>query len=255
MKTETVTHGCRAFLLAILASGLTLSHGLAQQDTSGMSLEALPILSYDTDTGFGYGAKLFLLNLFGENESLDAIAFQSSKGERWYRLVIALPDFELRQGTVYPLAVDLVVDYDRWIAYNYFGIGNESQFGDRQIFTREPLEVSLLLSRGVSSTFVAQGGLRARRLVNRALTLPPGMSGENVSNGGVNTIGILLSGRYDSRDSYVAPTRGTVLQLESEAAPEVLWGTVRYFRWALWVQHYVPLEFLRSVVALRAGME
>ncbi len=242
-------------VIALSALSLVSLPSAAQQDSSATSVEGLPILSYDTDTGFGYGAKLFLLNLLGGNESLDAIAFQSSKGERWYRLVIALPDFELRQGTVYPLAVDCIIDYDRWIAYNFFGIGNEARFSDRQIFTREPLEVSVLLSRGFSSTFVAQAGLRGRRLVNRGLVVLPEEAVASAQNGTVSTVGILLSGRYDSRDSYIAPTRGTVLQLEGEAAPKVLWGTVSYFRWAFWFQQYIPFEFLHSVLAFRAGME
>lgn len=255
MQPEFIPRYRLMILIALFASSVVSLPSYARPDSTTTSLEGLPILSYDTDTGLGYGAKLFLLNLLGGNESLDAIAFQSSKGERWYRLVMALPDFELRQGTIYPLAVDCIIDYDRWIAYNFFGIGNESRFSDRQIFTREPLEVSLLLSRGFSSTFVAQAGLRGRRLVNRGLVVPFGAAGSHAQNGTVSTLGILLSGRYDSRDSYIAPTRGTVLQLEGEVAPEVLWGTVSYFRWAFWFQQYVPLEFLRSVVAFRAGME
>ncbi len=242
-------------LIALFASSPVSFPSAAQKDSSKTSLEGLPILSYDTDTGFGYGAKVFLLNFFGRNESLDAIAFQSSKGERWYRLVFALPDFELRQGTMYPLAVDCIIDYDRWIAYNFFGIGNESRFSDRQIFTREPLEVSVLFSRGFSSTFVAQAGLRGRRLVNRDLGASSEPAASSARNGTVSTAGILLSGRYDSRDSYIAPTRGTVLQLEGEVAPEVLWGTVSYIRWALWFHQYIPVELLHSVAAFRAGIE
>lgn len=255
MQRESRFRRCLIILPAVVIPAVIPSLGRAQPDSSTSSFEALPIVSYDTDTGFGYGAKIFVVNLLGGNESLDAVAFQSSKGERWYRLVMAVPDFELRQGTVYPLAVDLIVDYDRWIAYNFFGIGNGSQFQDRQVFTREPLEVSLLFSSGLTKTLVVQAGLRGRRLVNDGLVPRPGPPDYVVQNGQVDVVGFLLSGRFDSRDSYVAPSEGTVLQLECEAVPEVLWSTVRYFRWALWAQQYVPVGFLRSVIACRAGME
>lgn len=36
--------------------------------------DALPVFSYDTDVGLGYGAKVFLLNYLGRSESLDLIA-------------------------------------------------------------------------------------------------------------------------------------------------------------------------------------
>ena len=44
--------------------------------------EIFPILSYDTDTGFGYGLKSFFLNFLGINESFDLILFNSTKGSR-----------------------------------------------------------------------------------------------------------------------------------------------------------------------------
>jgi outer membrane protein assembly factor BamA len=226
-------------------------------DSTSSKFEALPILSYDSDTGFGYGAKVFFLNFLGWRESLDGVAFQSSKGERWYHVVVSIPDFELRQGTIYPLAVDLIVDYDRWIAYNYFGMGNRSRFEDRQIYTREPLEISLLLGRGFSKESVGQIGLRARRIVNSGLFPLSGTNaaGEGAENGGVNSLGVVFTGRYDSRDSYVASSRGTVVQLECEMAPHVLRSTSSYFRWAVWLYQFTPVDLFHSVVALRLGME
>ncbi|MDP3682437.1 MAG: hypothetical protein Q8S01_00760, partial [Ignavibacteria bacterium] len=70
------------------------------------SIELLPILSYDTDAGFGFGGKAFFFNQILTNESFDAILFGSTKGERWLRFVFSYPDFEYRQGTIYPFALD-----------------------------------------------------------------------------------------------------------------------------------------------------
>ncbi len=88
------------------ASG-EISEGLVQAGES--VVEPLPILSHDTDTGTGYGVKLFVLNKFGGSESFDLVAFNSTNGERWYKLVFSWPDFELRQGRRYPFSLDLVL--------------------------------------------------------------------------------------------------------------------------------------------------
>jgi hypothetical protein len=112
------------------------------------TIELLPIASYDTDVGFAYGAKAFLLNLLKQNESFDLTLFNSTKGERWYRFVFSIPDFELRQQKIYPLAVDVMVDYDKYIKNNFFGTGNKSVFKDKEEYTKEPFELGLNLSSG-----------------------------------------------------------------------------------------------------------
>ncbi len=96
----------------------------AQSDSSNRAeTEVLPILSYDTDTGFGYGAKAFLYNKFNIQESFDLILFNSTKGEQWYKVVFSLPDFETRQGTEFPFALDLIFEYDKWKKYNIYYYG------------------------------------------------------------------------------------------------------------------------------------
>ncbi len=186
--------------------------------------EPLPILSYDTDTGFGYGLKLFALNHLGARESFDLVLFNSTRGERWYRFVFSLPDFEMRQGTTYPLALDLTVDYDKWIKNSFFGIGNTSSFGDREYYTRQPLEITLTAGRGISSVFVVQAGVKYLTVQNSGyadtsalLELTP-----TISAGRATASSVLGSIRYDTRNSYVNPTHGVVFQADVEACPEVL---------------------------------
>ena len=60
---------------------------LAIADSIPVKIEPLPILSYDSNTGFGFGAKAFFLNLLKLRESFDLIIFLSTKGERWLRFV------------------------------------------------------------------------------------------------------------------------------------------------------------------------
>ncbi|HLF20252.1 MAG TPA: endonuclease/exonuclease/phosphatase family protein, partial [Bacteroidota bacterium] len=149
-------------------SRLNASAGEKRSDLSSVqpTFEPLPILSYDTDVGFGYGAKAFFLNQLGLAESFDAVLFNSTKGERWYRLVFSLPDFELRQGKTYSLAFDLLIDYDKWITNSFFGIGNQSKCKDREMYTREPLEVTATFSRGFSEQSVGQASLRFKAVRN-----------------------------------------------------------------------------------------
>ncbi|HAB53357.1 MAG TPA: hypothetical protein DCE80_14495, partial [Ignavibacteriales bacterium] len=47
-------------------------------DLDETTLEPLPIISYDTDVGLGYGAKAFFLNHLGLNESFDLVLFNST---------------------------------------------------------------------------------------------------------------------------------------------------------------------------------
>jgi outer membrane protein assembly factor BamA len=219
--------------------------------------ELLPIVSYDTDTGFGYGLKLFALNHFGIRESFDLVLFNSTKGERWYRLVFSLPDFELRQGTIYPFAFDIVIDYDKWIANSFFGIGNGSQFSGREIYTREPLEITLSAARGFTSHAVGQVALRYRAIRNsnfepgsKLATMSPDLSASRASSAS-----LVLIFRHDTRDSYVNASEGVVLQGEAELAPETFMSNVSFVRLAAGVQDYFRVSPLKSVLAMRIGME
>ena len=212
---------------------------------------------YDTDVGFGYGAKGFFLNHFGLNESFDILLFNSTKGERYYRLVVSLPDFERRQRKVYPLAVDLVIEYDKWIKNNFFGVGNTSSFSDREYYTREPLDISLALSRGFTSSLVGQVGWRYKTVRNfnfseesRLRNLPPALNASRVSYASV-----FFTLRYDTRDSYINPSHGSVLQGEAEVVPHSGLENVTFTRLSAWAQHYTELFIPKTVLALRLGMQ
>jgi hypothetical protein len=124
----------------------TIRNTFAQEEVASESpeVELLPIISYDTDAGIGLGTKVFALNYLMLDESFDLILFNSSKGERWYRLVFSLPDFERRQGKVYPMAVDATVNYDKTIRASFFGVGSTSRYENREYFTKEPIDFNVL---------------------------------------------------------------------------------------------------------------
>ncbi|MBI4811298.1 MAG: BamA/TamA family outer membrane protein [Ignavibacteriales bacterium] len=222
------------------------------------TIEPLPILSYDTDVGFGYGVKGFLLNTLGVNESFDIVLFNSTKGERWYKFIFSIPDFELRQGKVYPFAIDFTVDYDKWIKYSYFGIGNSSRFEDREYYTREPLEISMTVSRGFSKKLVGQIGARYRTSMNfnfssgsRLAEQPPLLNASRAT-----FTSFFSTFRFDSRNSFINPSRGLVINSEIEVSPKWNASNVSFLRIGFGIQHYsILFDYPKTILAIRFGMQ
>lgn len=249
-----------AVLLGLI-SALHIHGASAQTDSTvpeqarTTQFEIFPIVSYDTDAGFGYGAKAFLLNSLGSNESFDVTLFNSTQGERWYRCVVSLPDFERRQGKEYPIALDIVLDYDKWIASSFFGVGGHSQFANREYYTKEPFDLSATISRGFTSSIVGQLGVRYKFVRNyqfeagsRLQTLPPALNSSRVAY-----ISFFTTTRYDTRNSFINATDGEVLQIEAEIAPSLGSNNAAFLRLAGWVQWYRTL-LDGLVVAIRGGM-
>ena len=214
-----------------------------------------PILMYDTDIGFGYGLKTFLLNPLRRSESFDLTLFNSSKGERWYRFVFSWPDFETRQGKIYPLAFDLTVDYDKMIKNNFFGVGNASRFEDRVQYTREPLSIELAVSWGFTMTTVGQIGLKYATIENTLLDDEEGSPGipYSLDLGRVSYASIFGTFRFDTRDSFIHPSEGVVLQAEVEYAPRMGWASVHFARLGGWLQYYTVLFYPKTILAFRLG--
>ncbi len=225
------------------------------------TFEPLPILMYDTDIGFGYGAKTFLLNSMRRNESFDMMVFFSTgvdtlEGERRYRFVFSFPDFDRRQGKIYPFAVDFLLDYDIWINNSFFGTGNDSEFGDREYYSREPFEISLTLSRGFTPHTVGQIGTRFKTIRNSNFS-----SGSRLAQlGGLNSSRVTYASlfstyRYDTRDIFTNPSRGVFVRGELEYVPDTGFSNVTFTRWAGEFQYYAELFYPTTILAARLGVQ
>lgn len=225
-------------------------------DLNDNTLEPLPIISYDTDVGLGYGVKAFFLNQLGLNESFDIVLFNSTKGERWYRFIFSIPDFELRQGKVYPFSLDFMIDYDKWIKNSYFGIDNNSKFENREYYTREPIELSLTASRGLTQTFIGQIGMKYKSTRNFNFensivsTSLINLSGE-MNPDKANYLSLFLNMRYDTRNSFINPYRGIVLLAEGELAPKFKFTNSNFRRYGLTFQSYSKLFYPLTILAFR----
>jgi outer membrane protein assembly factor BamA len=242
--------------IILLIPSTVLSQGQPKQPDSLLAaakIEAFPILSYDTDVGLGYGLKIFFLNQFRRYESFDVTAFNSTKGERWYRFVFSIPDFELRQGKAYPKAFDLIVDYDKYLKNNFFGIGNTSRSEDRETYTKEPLEIMGVLSRAFTPRLVGQMAIKYKTVLNTdysasglfANTLAPINRGRN------SALSLVVSLRHDSRDSYVNAMRGHVVQAEVEVANKSIGSDYDFSSAAISLQLYKQVLAQKTVLAVR----
>ncbi|MCK9425391.1 MAG: BamA/TamA family outer membrane protein [Ignavibacteriaceae bacterium] len=235
---------CKVVLLKALPVIFFFSCSLYSQkmDTDSIkgksSIELLPILSYDTDVGFGFGGKAFFFNQVLKNESFDVILFGSTKGERWFRFVFSYPDFEYRQGSVYPFAIDLIVDYDVWIKNGFYGWNGFSP-SDKEFYRKGIFETSLLSSFGLTNEFVLQCGLGFKHYAlsnfEKGKMLYIIFAQNEKQNYSLPFI--TASGRYDSRNSFVNPTKGfqTILNFEYGIS------SIKYLKSAAEIMYYLPV--------------
>ncbi len=219
------------------------------------SFSPFPILMYDTDIGFGYGGRLKLVDSLGKKESLDLIAFNSTKGERWYVFSFSVPDLEIRQGRTYPLSFDLKAEYDRFLSYGYFGPGPGSVEADRTVLTYETIDLPLVLGRGLSPRLVVEAGytLRWRRYLEPRegafVDTIAALAAEGRAFVPIATFAL----RYDTSDSQIHPTRGLRLALQGEAAAGFLGSRDASFaRLTLDFRRYLRVFGEKDVFAVRA---
>jgi endonuclease/exonuclease/phosphatase family metal-dependent hydrolase len=227
------------------------------QDVQETNFDAVPILSYDTDAGFGYGGKVFLLNQLGMNESVDVTLFNSTKGERWYRFVFSMPDFELRQGKIYPLAFDLIFDYDKYIKNPFYGVGSESKYDDLEYYTKEPVELGLILSKGFSSSLVAQAGIKFKSTRNFNFETQSKLANSQnpLSSNKAYYTSLYASLLYDTRNSFVNPSSGIVFWNEFEYVNKSFLSNVGFTRLTTWLQYYSIIWYPKTIFAFRAGLQ
>ena len=239
-----------------------LSAGLYADDTEKpyppapdqVEWEAFPILTYDTDAGFGYGAKGYLRNIFGGNESYDLTLYNSTKGERWYRFQFSYPDYEIRQGTDYGFALDLVADYDKWISYYFYGIGNSSSYDGRKIYTKEPLLFSLILNRTITPHIIVQAGLNYQtiRFINFPDSSLPAVYSFTEKT---DQLLFLINAVYDTRNSIINPDSGLAILAGFEHSPMFSFTNSSFTSLKLTFQSYNRVIFSRLIFAGRISVQ
>lgn len=257
----------RSILYVILLTVLNLQIlTTAQTDTiteDKSEWEAFPILTFDSDAGFGYGAKGFFYNFLNDKESFDLILYNSTKGEHWYRLVFSDMDIQRRQGKKYTAAIDLIADYDKWINYKYYY--NVYEYGDGENtersanYDREILELSAMLSKGFVDDFVAEIGLKFKSCNAFGLNTTASnvyLHGISKSVSHIQLASLVFNFRWDTRKNYINPENGFVMELRNELAHDILHPPDQnFFKTAFIFQNYVKIFLPRFVFANRLVLQ
>jgi outer membrane protein assembly factor BamA len=250
-----------AVLLAVLVS---LPAALAAQEAppdtiapgSYRSFSPFPILMYDSDIGFGYGAKVKFVDYLHKKESFDLTLFNSTKGERWYVFNFSIPDLEIRQGRRYGLSFDLKAEYDKYLNYSFYGIGAGTVEDDRTVFPYETINVPLTFGRGFTPHLVLEAAY-AFRWIRYEEPLPGGAYVDEIA--GLAARGrdfvpfVSLVLRYDTSDSQIHPTGGFRLILQDDLAGSLVGSQEAAFnRVTFDVRKYQRVFGAKDVFAVRA---
>lgn len=249
-------HRILIFVLILFNSAM-ISAQTDSLSKSKIEWEVFPIINYDSDAGFGYGGKGFLYNILDINESFDLTIYNSTKGERWYRFVFSYPDRQRRQGNKYPFALDLIFDYDKWIDYKYHSTEYQYETGKVvnavESYIREPIELTLMISRGYLKDFVAELGFRFRNIScygfdssGVLITLFPSE---------IKYLSIVFNFRLDTRTNFNNPLDGFVIEIDNEYSPDILKRNHSFYKFGILAQHYFTVLKPDFVWANRISFE
>ncbi|HSP87037.1 MAG TPA: BamA/TamA family outer membrane protein [Ignavibacteriaceae bacterium] len=232
-----------------------------------MEWEAFPIFNYDSDAGYGYGGKGFLYNIFGRKESFDLTLYNSTKGERWYRFVFSIIDMQRRQGKKYPIALDLIIDYDKWINYKYYSRIFDYPTNKIKVkstsYKREAIEITALLSKGFVKDFIAELGVRFKS-VNSSDFNPAGNDFNFYSvdyfsvrpRSYIQLASLIFNFKWDTRINYINPESGFVLEIDNEIAYDILNPPGQnFYKIGFLSQHYVKLFAPHFIFANRVILQ
>jgi outer membrane protein assembly factor BamA len=255
---------CLAAAFLAIAAGLVGPVHAAQDapaaDTiapgSYKSFSPFPILMYDTDIGFGYGAKVKFVDFLGRKESFDLTLFNSTKGERWYVFQFSVPDLEIRQGKRYGLSFDFKAEYDKYLNYNFYGLGADAPESDRTVFPYETISVPLTFGRGISRHVVVEASYTLRWLRFEAAPEGGTYAGDIAALAAAGRrfspyVSFIL--RYDTSDSQIHPTRGWRLIVQDDMAGRLTGGGVEtsFNRITMDVRKYWAVFGAKDVLAVR----
>lgn len=240
------------FVFFSLTSGYLASEDDKNSKDTKKSMNVFPFPMYDTDIGFGYGAKAKFVNYFSKEESFDFFVFNSTKGERTYIFIFSIPDTEIRQGKTYPFSFDLKAEYSKYLKYYFYGFGADSRKEDETEFTNERKELQLKLGRGFSSRFVVELFYSFKNVFyfnierDRPFTDTLDIVEEQFSPFASLVI------RYDNSDSQIHPRKGFRLIFQNDVASKLLGNkNASFHRFTLDFRKYTLLFGQNDVLAFR----
>jgi outer membrane protein assembly factor BamA len=64
-----------------------------------------------------------------------------------------------------------------------------------------------------------------------------------------------MSVRYDSRNSFIHPTLGIVIEADIDWTPKLNLNTLHFYEWSFWFQYYTNIISSKTVFAARFGTQ
>jgi len=220
------------------------------------SLSIFPYAVYSSDIGFGAGVMGKMINFLKRDESLTLYLFLSSRSERWAMMLFSLPDLQLRQGTRYRLSLDLKAEYDLYLKYYFYGIGQDSRkLGSGLDSSARYLmqQLSLTVGHAFSPALIVEAAYVLREY--RTYDVAPDKPFTDFLTGQGKTFSPFLSLtlRYDTSNSQIHPTKGLRFSYQNDfAGPAVGNKSGKFYRGTLDLRAYQRAFGKKDVVAVRA---
>ncbi len=241
---------------------------------TGLSFGPLPVVAFDNDKGFQYGALLNIYN-FGDGSWYPVPKSQwylelsrFTKGSQLY--VISYDNRTLipgvRLSTALHVTRDKALDFYGFNGYESFYDGY-AQTGfyrmDRRVITFKTdftgkIKGNLYWKAGYHFSHFKTGAF-----TNEEYTLPTslfeiyknyGIIPKEQADGGISSA-IRMGLMYDSRDFEAAPSRGIWAEANLAYAPEFLGTSVGYTKYNLTFRNYLPIAKDKLVFAYRLNLQ
>lgn len=241
-----------AFMLFNLAAGNVYADKGESPKARKKSMSFFPFIMYDTDIGFGYGGRAKFVDYLSGKESFDFFVFNSTKVERTYAFIFAIPDTEIRQGKRYSLSFDLKAEYSKYLKYYFYGFGAGSREEDQTEFTNERKELQFKFGRGFSARFVVELSYSLKNVFYFNIDRDKPFTDSLDAVGEQFSPFASLAIRYDTSDSQIHPKKGFRLIFQDDVASRFLGNrNASYHRITLDFRKYTLLFGGKDVLAFR----
>lgn len=237
----------------------------------GINFGPLPVVAYDADKGFQYGA---LLNIYNFSDGSFYPDYKSkwymeasffTKGTQFYTLTFdskhLIPG--IRTSLAATLMIDKALDFYGFNGYEayynpelpsmYYRMGRQTPILKAD-FIGNLYENKLFWEAGYyfSYTRTNRSDVDFNTLYDEYLQW--GLIPQDEANGGISSV-IRLGLVYDTRDKEGAPTRGIWAEAHTMLAPSFLGTSHPYNRYALTFRHYLPVIAEKLTFAYRLNYQ
>ena len=249
--------GALALTIAALparADGQT-ADATAETSKPKPSLSVLPYAVYSTDLGFGAGLMGKVVNLFRRDDSLTGYLFLSTKSERWVFLQYSSPDLQARQGKRYRLSWDVKAEYDLYLKYYFYGLGQDSEKLGLELDSYSQYlmqQVALTVGHAITPSLIVEAGYVLREYRTSDVAPDKPYTDLLAAEGNKLSPFLSLTLRYDSSNSQIHPTKGVRLSYQNDfAGPAVGNKSGTFYRWTLDLRAYHRVFGEKDVAAAR----